>query len=617
MKRKWLLIIFTAVLIAAVILINAQVDHAELPIQFSIYSEDYGENEEISCWMSQEGIHYVFLPAYATLSDVRVSLNSGTNIWVNEILMYDGLVCSDFELDKEYELRYSAGGRKYEQGIVFLKSRSVAAIYIDTESGNTDYIHLDKDNKESGTIRVYAENGTLEFCGEIAEIKGHGNSTWGEYEKKPYNIQLTAGAELLGMDAAQNWVLLANASDSSHMRNRIVYDIAKEFEMEYTPESSWADLYLNGQYRGLYLLSERNEVSQGRVEIEGEGSFLVSQELEERLIDQGQPYVATSGSVAFRIRYPQSPVQNVKDEILQKIQSVENAIVDDHGIDAVTGMSLEKLIDRDSWAKKYLIEEVFGNMDAFYISQYYYCNGVAADDRIYAGPIWDYDLSMGNKTMWQLSSPNIFFGNRLSVREGAQTPWIYALYQNDSFRAYVEQLYSEEFEPLVKQYLETELKQYADQIATAARNNQVRWSDSTDDFETEIDEICDYLTARMEFLDSLWNKNENYHVVRLDNSFGNNYGYIAVQSGSSLEEVPVLDDTPTSRFVGWFYADTCEMAEPSDSVNEDLCLYAVWESDASGKLNTLLKLLPLGVWGVMCVAVFLTEVKRIRRCGIE
>jgi spore coat protein CotH len=183
---------------------------------------------------------------------------------------------------------------------------------------------------------------------------------------------LSEPVDLLGLGSAQRWVLLANASDDSHMRNKLVYDFAQSFGLRYSPEAEWLDLYINGEYVGLYLLCERNEVHDQRVAVGQEDSFLVSMELESRMSKQNIPYVTTESLQSFRIHYPTQDTDTAALRIQQTLQTVENAILSLGSPNDSTAAELENLIDLDSWARKYLIEEVFGNMDASYISQYYY-----------------------------------------------------------------------------------------------------------------------------------------------------------------------------------------------------------------------------------------------------
>ena len=64
----------------------------------------------------------------------------------------------------------------------------------------------------SNVAGVAAVNGGL-------QIRGRGNSTWDIHPKKPYRLKLTDKQSLLGMPSSKDWVLLANYSDKTLLRN--------------------------------------------------------------------------------------------------------------------------------------------------------------------------------------------------------------------------------------------------------------------------------------------------------------------------------------------------------------------------------------------------------------
>ncbi len=207
----------------------------------------------------------------------------------------------------------------------------------------------------------------------------------------------------------------------------------RNLEWRIQPDSRWVDLYLNGEYAGLYQLSERNEVHSERVDIGQENSFLVSLELESRLEAQNYPYVLTRENQALRVHYPENPTKTELTRIESCLQSVENAILSEDGIDPETGKHWTELIDLDSWVRKYLIEEVFGNGNAGAISQYFYLDGTEESGKLYAGPGWDYDVTMGSSAAWYLKELQTFFANRLHLRQGQDNPWLYFLYRWEPF----------------------------------------------------------------------------------------------------------------------------------------------------------------------------------------
>ena len=333
--------------------------------------------EQLKCWENDNNEMYVFIPSYAQLSDVVIVNNGENKVEVNSVAVTDRKSCSEFSLDTEYTLSYSDLGKQTTKKLFFVKTQDVAAMYIDTQSQSMDYIHTKKSNSESGSLRLYTADGALDYSGEISSINGRGNYTWNGYDKKPYSVTLSAEADLLGIGQASKWILIANADDESNLRDKLVYDLADESGLLYSPDSTWVDLYLNGEYAGLYLLCERNEIHPQRVDINPQGSVLVSMEQEDRLKDQSYTHIVTDSSQALRIHYPENMTDEEIVELRDTFQSVENAIIAKDGIDPVTKKHYSELIDVESWARKYLIEEVVGNWDACFISQYFYYD---ADD---------------------------------------------------------------------------------------------------------------------------------------------------------------------------------------------------------------------------------------------
>lgn len=91
-----------------------------------------------------------------------------------------------------------------------MQSANIPAMYIQTDE-SLDYIHADKGNKSSASIRTY-ENGEMTLDGQLKQIKGRGNSTW-NYAKKPYNIKFDEKTSLMGMPKAKKWSMLASYID--------------------------------------------------------------------------------------------------------------------------------------------------------------------------------------------------------------------------------------------------------------------------------------------------------------------------------------------------------------------------------------------------------------------
>ena len=610
-KYVYLIVLTTALLIAAVLLCVFQINtQSFLPFSIEVC---YGNSDEtISLWKNANNDMYAFLPAGIDLSQAKLHLNEDSPVYIDGERLEEAADCSPYILNQAHELEYKRWGRICRTNITFLQAESVAAMYIDTASGTMEYIHAQKGNEESGSMRLYLADGTLDCSGEVASINGRGNYSWDNFEKKPYSLCLAEPLNLLNMGAAQKWILLSNGDDPSNMRNKIVFDFAKTMKLAYSPESCWVDLYLNSEYMGLYLLSERNEVHTERVNINENNSFLVSLEREDRLLFQNYPYIETKLKQALRIHHPSDITKDIVKLLQEKWQSVENALVTENGIDSLTEKQWSDLIDVNSWIKKYLIEEIFCSGDSCFISQFFYAEDIFSDSKIYAGPVWDFDHSIGSAAAWQLKNPTGFYANRLHVKNGFETPWFYNLYQKKEFYEELTTLYTCDFLPQIEYIIDTQIYQYVFAIDASSSMNQIRWNIEQDIF-SEAEYMKTYLSERTAFLSKAWIERASFYQVRLDQGFGAFYGYFAVESGQCLSETPVLEDSETMRFVGWYREDTNEPFDCSQPIYEDVKIYAKWENKPSRVLGYIWKLIPFGIISAFAIAILCIDVHRAKR----
>ena len=604
---KRILYLMTAFLTALATILGVSQLQTDL-LSFQISS---GENiQSIRLWQREDGRYYVFLPSYAKMEDVRICLHTDEPVSMHNVNLEDGMQCTPFSEGVVYLLSYPAGRGYKQQEIMFIQSAKVAAMYIQTQNGSMRRIHADKKNQESGTVALYNPDGTLDFSGRIASLHGRGNNTWMDYEKKPYSMKLEDNANLLNLGSAQKWVLLANADDLSHMRNKIVLDFAKGVGLQYAPDAQWVDLYLNGEYAGLYLLSERNEVHPERVKQSEREGFLVSVEKRDRILAQEYPYISTDEAQYLRVHHPESP----SDSQLQKLesiwQSVERAILAEDDIDPITGKTWMQQIDVDSWVKKYLIEEMFGNIDACFISQFFYCDGNCEESKIYAGPVWDYDHAMGSKPVWQLAAPNMLYGNRYDVNESFYTPWFYNLYRKNLFYERMTELYQYEFQPLLEEFLNVRLMEYSEQITKASLLDRVRWNAVGVSFRDQIEYLQNYMRERSRFLHRIWIEQEPYCLVKADDARGGFYGYYAVFPGEKLSALPVFESTETREFLGWYHCDTGEPFCVTEPVFRDTEICARWKIDPGLSRAGIVKRIPLVIFLLLFLALLYFERKR-------
>lgn len=272
-------------------------------------------------------------------------------------------------------------------------SVSVPKIYVTTAAGNG--CELEKSDGYVNADIVISDNGE-NVIEDSVSFKVRGNTTslyW--IQKKPFAFKFSKKKNVLGMGKGKKWVLLANAFDPTLLRNYLAFETARELGLEFTSNQKFVELWVDGSFRGSYVLYEPVEAGTDRVNIDTGGGmkdFLVEYETETAMVNESDTYFKAD-NIRFIAQEPEDPddaqleyMRNTLSDIIKALKSGEKAKV-------------EEKADLSSFVKYYLLNEYFKTYDFSVTSVYfYYKNG-----KLYAGPPWDYDLSMGNENA-ELSS---------------------------------------------------------------------------------------------------------------------------------------------------------------------------------------------------------------------
>ena len=213
------------------------------------FGGDKGSCDTVTSWIKNEEELFLFLPSDTDFASLKLWCKPSAKISINGESVKGGNVCSQLTADGIYSL---ACGKNIYQ-LTVISSRNTPTVFIETDTGSLDAIHADKSHKESGRMTVY-ENGEQTVSAALDYIKGRGNHTW-DGEKRPYNIKFTEEVSLLGMGAAEKWCLLANVFDETLIRNSVALTLAQRIEIPYACDFRAADVYINGDYRGSYLIT--------------------------------------------------------------------------------------------------------------------------------------------------------------------------------------------------------------------------------------------------------------------------------------------------------------------------------------------------------------------------
>lgn len=293
------------------------------------------------------------------------------------------------------------------------------------------YIVTENNRRISKKETYVSANYVLDEYYGKCKIRGHGNTTWvtRELYKKPYLLSLEKSAPLAGLRSGKKWILMANTADKSSFRNFYAENLAKNVwnNFKWTPSSRFITLIVNGKYIGLYGLTEKVEMENGRLaDLCAPGSFLAC--VNSRL-DKEHNFISKH-DVKFSIRSPEA-AQDVYVVWQNILQSFEDKIYSD--LDW-TDSELGKYLDLDSFVDWFIINDFSKNHDArFQASCFMYYD--SAVQKLYMGPAWDFDLAFGNISWDNCEKTDGFWVNT--------SGWYEKLWERESFRKAVKKRWNE------------------------------------------------------------------------------------------------------------------------------------------------------------------------------
>ncbi|WP_317313163.1 CotH kinase family protein [Absicoccus porci] len=292
-----------------------------------------------------------------------------------------------------------------------------------------------KDIKYEGNqVSIFGTN--QNFSNNNVEIKGRGNYSWNRSPKKGYQIKFDKKVDLFGFGKAKKWVLIANYGDASLMRNKVAFDLAKSLGMKDTPDLQVIDLWVNGQYLGNYLLCEKVEISKNRVNLKAEDGILCEMD-NNYYLEEDNWFQSDFSGGHFVLKESVANDEDQENSVGKQAfySTFKNTIQTFESLLYANNKDWEKLaamIDVDSFVKYYLIQEFCENPDATRSSMYLYKDGI--DDKLHIGPVWDFDLALGNVKITAVGgNPQIDFLNTISEQDLHSISWFTELLKIPEF----------------------------------------------------------------------------------------------------------------------------------------------------------------------------------------
>ena len=422
---------------------------------------------------------YVILPNETDFDNIEFIPSDS----VLNVLLPDGTVVDGGGIDLSDFVRPLSCNCLVENGDTLTKNIIVfdyPVLTIDTPDSLPILSKIER--KKGCVVKLYTNDGVQELG--TAGIRGRGNSTWLQV-KKPYNVKLDKKASILGMKKSKHWILLANAYyDRTQIHNSTAFEIARKTDFPWVPSGHHVELFLNGEYIGLYYLCEKIGVEDGKIEISkaeagkepSECGYLIESYVNTKdtldisqidypfgtfntgiFIHTGQSTVPCY--LGWEIKEPDEQLtDNYADYIKQELIRTEELIVND-----VKSGEYRNYYDIETAVNWWLVEELCLNEEASR-SKNIYMYKEAGGGKFTMGPPWDFDAWTFGQVSFEERKWNL-----------DNTLYYDKLFQDQVFVNRLKEKWSI-YKPIWEQDIPLYIMDQYRKIHRAAERNEVKWS---------------------------------------------------------------------------------------------------------------------------------------------
>ena len=334
------------------------------------------------------------------------------------------------------------------------------------------------------------------------QFKGRGNWTWTGFDKKPYRIKFDKKQAVLGMPSNKHWCLMAHADDClGFLKNYAGYKLSEAMGLKWTPKTVPVELVMNGEYYGLYFLTEQVRVGSNRVNVTEQednaidsvsGGWLVEID---NYYEEGNVtlYEDNNQQVWITMKSPEILSAQQRTYIEDQLNGLNNAIWGTNEADVWKRLDLEEAV------KYYLVQELLEDCESYHGSCYLYKdrdrNG--SSEKWFFGPVWDFGnaYNRGWET-WIYEYPQF-----------AQY-WIGQLATWPQFQAKLKEVWYVFRHEQQSQFL-TAINDWATLIAQGAKNDAAKWNGTNNycnnsDMNAKRNEFINRFNWRTNWLYNQW-----------------------------------------------------------------------------------------------------------------
>ena len=419
-------------------------------------------------------------------------------------------------------------------------------LFIEMEESDREHIYKDRSVSPSASIALFSADGTNEYEGPIT-IKTRGNTSWREPEKKSFTIKLSKSTQLPYLEKGKSYTLVPNSMDNTFLCNALAFQLAKSLGI-FAPDFIFITLYINGNYMGIYQMTNKIEVGKRSVDIvdlekenkqvndrplndyptfsEGElrmsgykkgvcinnpeditGGYRLDYNEAKCLLELSISGFVSQAGDPVRIKSPKHASREQVDYISNLYNQMETAFMSPTGVHPETGKHYSEYLDMESFARNFLIQEITQNIDGGLFSFLMY-KDVGDSSLMVAGPAWDFDRGMK-----KFDDPSLPFNRLLTVSKTTmkEKPFsgnlLYWLWQHEDFQNMAKRIFINELHTYVID--SSRWQPYADSIIDLLQHdaecNRMRFAiNYNKSYREDANAVKDFIKERDSFLYWLW-----------------------------------------------------------------------------------------------------------------
>ena len=389
-----------------------------------------------------------------------------------------------------------------------------------------------KENAIWGNIALLDGNGEEQSVFSVPNsiypttIKYRGASSYNRFDKKQYRIKFYKNKKdsekkvsLAGMGANSEWVLNGPYLDKTMIRNKLVYDLARELN-GWAPDSRFVELFVDGEYQGVYLAVEPVTNGESRLRLSkfgllsGETAYIVSRDRSnteaEELVTWGKTAGYTNNSLYIGYPSKNKVTEKQKAYIQKDISEFEQVLYGENFNDKRLGY--QAYIDMDNWVDYFIINEFAMNYDAGNLSTYIY-KELGGKLQL---AVWDFNNGFDN---FQGS------GKSTDILHTVKNSWIEKLWQDKNFRDRVCERYGQLRKTILSdEHIAEKIASYQEELGDAVDRNFKVWGYSFNETllagttkEGSLRDIGSYEEAMKQLTDTIHER-----LAYLDKELGEN-----------------------------------------------------------------------------------------------